>query len=120
MQHPPRVAEQGVLGNRRRRGPMQGGKTFEHKILKGERGAKLVHSVGGRFEVKEGMERGMGGAEVRGDDLEAPHQRQSKSIGEDIVSARWLVRPGGEAGRHQILTTPCGGNRTKVGPPLRG
>ena len=72
---------------------MQGGKALEHKVLEGEGGAKLVHSVGGRIEVQVGVERGMGGAKVRRDNLEAPDQRQSKSISKDIVSARWLVRP---------------------------
>ena len=99
---------------------MQGGEALVHQVLEGEGGPRFVNYERGRIKVQVGMEGGMGGAKVRRDDLEAPDQRQGKSIGEDIVSARWLVRPGGEAGRHQILTTPCGGNGTKVGSPLRG
>ena len=98
---------------------MQGGEAFVHKVLEWEGGPKFVNSVRGRIEVQVCMEGGMGGAKVSRDDLEASNQRQSEFVGENVVSARWLVGPGGEAGRHQVLTAPSGGNGSKVGPPLR-
>ena len=97
---------------------MQGSEALVHKVLKWEGGPKFVNSVWWRIEVQVCMEGGMCGAKVSRNDLEAHHQRQSEPVGEDVVSARWLIGPGGKAGRHQILTAPSGSNGSKVSPPL--
>ena len=115
----PVVIEQVSISNSFRWRSIEGSKAPMHKFLEGKRSTKLRELVRWCIKVQKNLECGMGGTKVSRDNLEAFDQRQSKSVGENLVPARGLVRPCCEAGRNIILPTPSSSNSSKVCPPMR-